>query len=230
MEAQLHETLENPFWAALTTTHAEHALTLGELKRFAPDVAPFCAVAHADADIGVAQGCQPGELMYFLGTVPALPRGWTVLPEGSGTVLQMVYERGVPDDAELADAAQQLFEQDKPSMLALTGLVYPEYFRPHTARLGKYFGRYQDGSLIAMAGQRMASTGYREISAVCTHPAHTGQGHARRLIRQLTRAILEEGRTPFLHVSASNVKARALYEELGFAASRELRLAKVRTT
>lgn len=228
MEMQLHETLENPFWAALSTTHAGHALTFGELKRFAPDVAPFCAVAHAGADIAGARCSAPGELLYFLGVAPALPAGWTVLE--TGAVLQLVYGGAAPD----ADGAGQadaplLTEHDRPAMLALTGLVYPEYFRPHTARLGKYFGHYQDGGLVAMAGQRMASTGYREISAVCTHPAHTGRGHARRLIRQLTREILAEGRTPFLHVSASNLKARALYEELGFAATRELRLVKVRT-
>ena len=227
MERQLHDTLDNPFWAALTSTHAAHALNAGELKRFAPDVAPFCGVAHAEADIAAVRGMLPGEVLYFVGVVPALPRGWTLLEDAA--ILQLVYDGGAPDPAGLVDPAPQLGEQDRSAMLALTGLVYPEYFRPQTARLGKYFGRYLDGKLIAMAGQRMASTGYREISAVCTHPAHTGQGHARRLIRQLTRDILDEGRTPFLHVSAANVKARALYEELGFAASRELRLAKVRT-
>jgi len=39
MERHLYEALENPFWAALTSTHAAHAQDVGALKRFAPDVA-----------------------------------------------------------------------------------------------------------------------------------------------------------------------------------------------
>jgi predicted GNAT family acetyltransferase len=112
-------------------------------------------------------------------------------------------------------------------MLELTALVYPDFFRSRTAALGKYIGRYADGKLAAMAGQRLACPGYREISAVCTHPEHRGQGHAGRLIGQLSHAILADGDTPFLHVSASNKSAWKLYENLGFAASRELRFVKV---
>jgi predicted GNAT family acetyltransferase len=76
-------------------------------------------------------------------------------------------------------------------------------------------------------GQRLACPGYREISAVCTHPEHRGQGHAGRLIGQTSRAILADGAIPFLHVSASNKSAWALYENLGFAACRELQFVKV---
>ncbi len=227
MERQLHVSLENPFWAALTTTHAVHAQDVGALKRFAPDVAPFCAVGHEAADIRTARGAQPGEMLNFLGVVPQLPDGWSVLQHGA--VLQMVYAGSAVREAA-GIGARVLGAADLPAMLELTGLVYPEYFRPRTAILGKYIGLHEDGKLVAMAGQRMASTGYREISAVCTHPAHTGRGHARRLIAQLTCDILAEGRTPFLHVSASNERAWGLYQDLGFAASRELRLVKVSTS
>ncbi|UUZ51535.1 GNAT family N-acetyltransferase [Massilia sp. B-10] len=79
-----------------------------------------------------------------------------------------------------------------------------------------------------MAGQRLAVPGYREISAVCTHPEHRGQGHAGRLIGQLARAIVDQGELPFLHVSAANERAWKLYENLGFVASRELPFIKVR--
>ncbi len=113
-------------------------------------------------------------------------------------------------------------------MLELTAQVYPEYFRSRTAVLGNYIGVRGAGRLDAMAGQRFACTGYREISSVCTHPARAGQGLARQLIGQQTRDILAEGRIPFLHVSASNQRAWALYESLGFVPTRELRLVKVR--
>lgn len=221
----MHDLLSNPMWTSLATTHAGHAQTSGPLARFVPDVAPFCAVEQDGADISGVDILHPGECIYFLGTVPTLPATCTVVYDSA--VLQMVYagEAVFPDgdheDAPLLDDAAI------PAMLELTALVYPEFFRPRTKALGNYFGVHEHGKLVAMAGQRLACPGYREISAVCTHPYHRGHGHAARLIRQLTRSILAEGDIPFLHVSASNSRAWALYENLGFKASRELRFLKV---
>ncbi len=219
----MHDNLANPMWASLTSSHAGFARTHGLLKRFAPDVAPFCAVEHEGAELGAGGPFAAGEIVYFLGTVPTLPRGWTVTGESS--VLQMVHAGPPPDTPE--PDAPALTAHDSAAMLDLTGLVYPEFFRARTAELGKYIGVRGLGRLRAMAGQRLACTGYREISAVCTHPDDRRQGHAARLIAQLSRDILDDGDIPFLHVSASNKQAWELYENLGFAASRELRFVKV---
>jgi ribosomal protein S18 acetylase RimI-like enzyme len=220
----LHDILSNPMWASLSTTHAPFATTSGALKRFAPDVAPFCAVAANGIAVGPGPALIEGEAIFFLGAIPALPPPWQVVYDTS--ILQMVYEGDAPLAASESDAPV-LAESDTPAMLALTALVYPEFFRPRTAVLGQYIGLRNGDRLDAMAGQRLACTGYREISAVCTHPDQRGRGHAGRLIRQLTRTILAEGRTPFLHVSAANKGASGLYENLGFVASRELRFIKV---
>lgn len=224
MELQLHDILANPMWASLSTTHAPFATTSGALKRFAPDVAPFCAVQENGVEIGPGPALLQGEIIFFLGAIPALPPHWQVVYDTS--ILQMVYEGDAPL-AGSADDAPVLTEADTPAMLAMTALVYPEFYRPRTAALGKYIGMRNPHGLDAMAGQRLACTGYREISAVCTHPDQRGRGLAGRLIRQLTRDILAEGRTPFLHVSAANKGAWGLYENLGFVASRELRFIKV---
>ena len=220
----MHDNLANPMWASLTSTHAGFAQTHGKLKRFAPDVAPFCAVRDDGAELAAGDGVQAGEVIYFLGTVPAMPPSWTVVGESS--VLQMVHA-GAPPDLAAADAPA-LTAADSAAMLELTALVYPEFFRARTAELGRYIGVRGLGRLRAMAGQRLACTGYRDISAVCTHPDDRRQGHAARLISQLARDIIDDGDIPFLHVSASNKQAWELYENLGFAASRELRFVKVR--
>lgn len=219
----MHEHLANPMWASLTSTHAGFARTHGQLKRFAPDMAPFCAVQHDGAELGAADGVEAGEIIYFLGTIPTMPPSWTVL--GVSAVLQMVHTGPPPDSA--GPDAPALTAADGAAMLELTALVYPEFFRPRTAELGKYIGVRGLGRLRAMAGQRLACTGYREISAVCTHPDDRRQGHAARLIAQLSGAIIDDGDIPFLHVSASNKQAWELYENLGFAASRELRFVKI---
>jgi predicted GNAT family acetyltransferase len=44
--------------------------------------------------------------------------------------------------------------------------------------MGAYYGIRIGNELIAMAGERLAVPGFREISAVVTHPAHTGHGYA----------------------------------------------------
>ena len=222
----MHDILANPMWTALTTTHAHLAQTSGALKRFASEVAPFCAVEHPGCELGEVDCMHAGEAVFFLGTAPALPSGWTV--ESEFQVLQMVYDASCAPADKFTDEASTLEQADRPAMLALTALAYPEFFRPRTPDLGTYIGVRSAGGLAAMAGQRLACTGYREISAVVTHPAARGQGHAGRLIRQLTRMILDEGRTPYLHVSASNKAAWALYENLGFVPTRELHSQKIR--
>ncbi|HEY0065383.1 MAG TPA: GNAT family N-acetyltransferase [Telluria sp.] len=220
----MHPLLSNPVWESLCTTHAAWARECGALKRFMPDVAPFCAVEHDGMDVRATACLQAGETVYFLGPTPALPPGWTAVQ--AFAVLQMVY--GGSPQAATGGQARLLGPDDIEAMLGLTALVYPEFFRPRTAVLGAYIGHYVEGRLAAMAGQRMACPGYREISAVCTHPAHRGEGHAGRLIAQLSQAILAQGEIPFLHVSASNRSAWALYERLGFVPGRTLSCSKVR--
>ncbi len=58
--------------------------------------------------------------------------------------------------------------------------------------------------------------GWTEISAVCTDPAHRGQGLATRLVRAVADGIRARGETPFLHTAASNATAIRLYESIGF--------------
>jgi len=67
-----------------------------------------------------------------------------------------------------------------------------------------------------MAGERLKVPGYTEISAVCTHPDHTGKGYARVLMAELMQRIHERGETAFLHVRQDNTRAIEVYERLGF--------------
>jgi predicted GNAT family acetyltransferase len=75
-----------------------------------------------------------------------------------------------------------------------------------------------------MAGERMCSSGYHEISAVCTHPEHEGRGYARRLVTVLVNENWQNGVVPFLHVLPENSRAIGLYERLGFMTRREMHI------
>ena len=70
--------------------------------------------------------------------------------------------------------------------------------------------------LAAMIGERLGMDEYQEVSAVCTHPDFNGRGYARQLLAMLSNDILERGRTPFLHVSLENGRAKTLYERMGY--------------
>ena len=94
--------------------------------------------------------------------------------------------------------------------------------------MGRYLGIYVGGSLAAMAGERMRPDGHQEISAVCTNPSYTGRGYAQRLVAALNNDILDRGAQPFLHVSHENVRAKALYEHMGFRRRTDIPLRALR--
>ena len=207
--------LDNPVWASLTTHHAALAVTANGAARYPADVAPFVGVAAADAHAAAAVEAlvARGELVIFVGLVPPLSNAWRI--EQSVDIAQMIRREplAVPDGPPMIGLTG---EKQVADMLALTALVYPHYFRPRTIAMGRYFGIYDGDRLAAMAGERMRCEGHREISAVCTRPDCLGRGYARRLVALLTNRILDAGETPFLHFAHENVRAKALYERLGF--------------
>ena len=207
--------LDNPFWSSLCTRHAAIALRGGEAARYPAEYAPFLGIAHSGASVdrAVAPLVAPGESVYLIGVAPAsVPAGWTL--EAFRPLAQMVATQAldVIDGPEIIP----LDESHRADVLALTALVYPHYFRPRTMDMGRYFGIYQDGRLAAMIGERLGTDSYTEMSAICTHPDFLGRGYARRLTAMLTNDTLERGRTPFLHVSHENARAKQLYEQIGF--------------
>ena len=211
--------LDNPAWAALTTHQAHLALGGNLARRYPPRLAPIAAVGHRDraALEELATLVEEGDPVSLPATlesvVPMLPPQLAVTLEKR--LVQMVCENpvGVP----LAAAALLvLSEADIPDMLALTTLTHPGPFRPETYTLGTYLGVRVDGRLAAMGGQRMHVPGYREISAICTHPDFEGRGYARTIVARLVAETFAGGLIPFLHVEESNQRAQRLYRDFGF--------------
>jgi predicted GNAT family acetyltransferase len=79
-----------------------------------------------------------------------------------------------------------------------------------------------------MAGERLKVPAFTEVSAVCTHPDHTGRGYARALMAEVMRMIWARGETPFLHVRQSNEHAIGIYKRLGFTQRVLLHLSMIR--
>jgi len=212
--------LDNPFWSSLRSRHRALARNHGDAARYPAEFAPFLGVASAQADVAeaVASLIDPGESVYLLGVAPRLPNEWRI--EAYGPLAQMICTAPIP--VIDGPAVIELSEAHRADVLALTALVYPHYFRPRTMELGRYFGIYQDRRLAAIIGERLGMDAYQEISAVCTHPDFNGRGYARRLLALLSNDNLERGRTPFLHVSHQNQRAKLLYEQAGYRLRRDI--------
>lgn len=213
--------LDNPVWAALHGRHAHCAIGDATALRYPADMAPFvgvrtgCAtVADATLDALVARD----ERVYLLGHAPAVSDAWSL--HAYAPLAQMAC--GEPLAAVDGPPIVPLDASRRADVLALTGLVYPHYFRPRTMAMGRYFGIYDGERLAAMIGERMATDTCQEISAVCTHPDFTGRGLARRLLAWLTNDLLRQGRLPFLHVSHENLRAKRMYETIGYRTRRDI--------
>src|SRR5215510_9099649 len=208
------ESLDNPIWFALTTELRLLARSHGLARRYAPDVSPLVALLHptneAFADLRRLVG--PGEHVALFTASPLdVPGDWQV--DRSRWMQQINYEASLVSPPV---ASLPLGTTDVPEMLELTAATGPGPFLPQTIRMGSYFGiRASDGRLVAMAGERLQSTAFAEISAVCTHPDGRGRGYARVLVTFLVAQILAAGKTPFLHVKSEN-GAKVVYEKIGF--------------
>ncbi len=218
--------LDRPIWSSLTQTQAPFAEISGQARRYPADIARFAATADLTPDsvASLVALIPPGDsVALFEEADVAPPQDFDVVRRA--TVLQMVAGAAFPaPDPEFAP----LGEDDVTDMAALVALTKPGPFGPRTHRLGRYLGLRRDGRLIAMAGERMKLDGFTEVSAVCAHPDHRGQGLGARAVAAISAAIHAEAAVPFLHVFADNAPAIALYEKLGFILRRELRLTVLR--
>jgi predicted GNAT family acetyltransferase len=231
--SDLTHLLDNPAWASLSTYHAHLAVVGDGVRRYPNHLTPIAGIGRRDqrALDELAALVPEGDWISLPATLedvaPLVRAPLTVTL--NGTLVQMVCERRVdvrPSGVELC----VLSEPDIADMVALTALTHPGPFRSHTYTLGTYLGIRVGGVLAAMGGQRMHLPGYREVSAICTHPDFRGRGYARTIVARLAAAIFDEGLTPFLHVQEENSAAQAVYVGLGFAVRARLPLVVVQRT
>ena len=221
--------LDNPIWNSLATRHSHLAIGAdighGLARRYHADIGPLSAVqeltseAYADLAAIVPEG---DVAVLFLENSLEIPAGWQLLRDG--TLVQMVCPTA-PDRPSLAEAILPMTSTDFPEMVTLARLTEPGPFRDHTANLGGFVGIRVNGRLAAMAGQRLAPTGFAEVSAVCAHPDFRGRGYAQALVAAVTRNIHSEGRMPFLTSFEANVGAVRIYQQVGFFHRRTFQLA-----
>lgn len=207
--------LDRPVWSALSTDWAQFALTYGAARRLRPEFGPFAATED------------PNDLSDLVPLVKAHGAAWVVgktaplsIPADlaiakHADLIQMV--RLGTDLPDVPEECEPLTAEDSAEMRALALLTEPGPFAEKTHLLGPFFGIRCSGKIVAMAGERMHMPGIAEVSAVCTHPDHRGQGLSAGPTAATVRSIVQRGEVPFLHCYPSNAPAISVYERLGFS-------------
>lgn len=217
--------LDNPVWHALTSAQRGMAQVHGLAARFRRDISPLAGVREPTRQAleDLRALAAPGEQLWLLSDGPlALPPCWR---EVRARYIDQMVGGGAPSRPRsgLDGGFMELGDADVADMAALVEVTKPGPFEAHTRDMGAYLGvRDADGRLVAMSGQRMNLTGYREISAVCSHPDARGRGLTAPLMAELMARIVAEGKTPFLHVKTENGGAKAVYLKLGFTVRRAI--------
>ena len=213
--------LDNIVWHSLNGTQARFASGPAHARRYErglPALAGFADPGRPDFD-ALAPHVGGDEHFYCTGWSGAAPAGWVI--EADTSCDQYVWAGPIPP-ADAAPEAIRLEASHGAQMVELAALTRPGPFGERNAELGEYYGIFDGGRLVAMAGERMHAGSLREISAVCTHPDYQGRGLARRLTDKMIRLQMARGQTPFLHAMHANERARHLYERMGFRHHREI--------
>jgi len=191
--------------------------------RLDPEVGVFLAAADDSAAsreaLGVLVRRYPGAGLVEREDGPmagVLPEGVPVAAQVALVQMTATALTPVGPSARLDGVIEELGEADAPAMLALATLTKPGPFRSKTRELGPFVGIKRDGQLVAMAGRRLRVDGFTELSGVCTHPDHRGQGYAAALSRLVVSEILATGEAAFLHAFADHEATIAFYRGLGF--------------
>lgn len=211
--------LDNPVWYALTEHHQDYMIDYGNIKFYHPDYAPFGAFTDSgNTSNAITEYSKLIETFLIVGEEPMLPNTLTLKEKLVG--LQMILHKQI--DLPIKETIIKLNGEHLSELLDLVELLYPEYFKKKTVLLGNYYGIFKNNKLVAVTGERMQMQNFIEVSAVITHPDHTGKGYAKQLITHTVNSIFNQNKIPFLHVAETNVGPIKLYEKLGFTTQRKM--------
>lgn len=211
--------LDNPVWHSLSETHRHLAIDFGMIKFYHPDFCPFGGfIDPHQTSAGISQYSSLEEKFFVVGEKPDASDDVVITREL--VCLQMIMKR--TPDLIRQSVVIKLDDSHLTRVYDLVNLVQPGYFKQKTALMGDYFGIFDGKNLVAVSGERMQMRHYTEVSAVVTHPAHTGKGYAGQLVAHGVHHILSQGKIPYLHVVESNTNAIRLYQKLGFETRRKI--------
>lgn len=223
----MQDSLDRIVWNSLIGPQAALSQGSARVKRFPPAFAPFFALAEETpahyrelANLSAAGD----RLVAFTPSDIDPGPAFEVLDRRA--IVQMVQ---APADLGPPPAhVVELTDADASAMRALADSTKPGPFGPRTHELGRFYGIWIEGRLVAMAGERMRPSGFTEVSAVCTLPDYRGRRYGELLVDAVSRRIFQRDETAVLHAFSDNVSAVGLYRKLGFVLRKEFRVTMMR--
>lgn len=218
--------LDNPAWHALTERQSGFATGTAQCKKYDPDIVLFAGFDVNAADIfsQLDEVFGVNDSFFLFEGFPQLPANYT--STAFIECLQMTC--AAPVMIPVTEEIIQLDHSYTNKMYELVSTVFPGYYLPHTNRMGDYFGIFNNEELVAMAGERLCMDGYSELSAVVTHPHHTGNKYAQQLMTHIHQKHRSENQVSFLHTGVTNERAIKIYELLGYKKRRLMPLTKIK--
>ncbi len=91
-------------------------------------------------------------------------------------------------------------------------------FDPRMLETGQFFGLWEDGHLVSIAGIHVYSPAYRvaAIGNITTHPQYRNCGYGKAVTAALLRSLVDRVDHIGLNVKADNYAAIHSYQQLGF--------------
>lgn len=214
-------TLKNPVWYALDEVHKKFLIDYDGVKFYNPEVCPFGAFQDADKTASALNEYAKLTDSFFLVSengIPTFDENFVVFNrkiEGVQMVLDTL------NAVAITENIIPLTHKHIDEVYNLIWLVMPGYYKKRTFEMGKYFGIFNDGKLVAISGQRMQTNNFIEVSGVVTHPDYIRRGLAKQLVTHTTNEILKTGKRVILHTTKGN-PAIKLYETLGYKLTRDM--------
>lgn len=208
--------LDQIVWNSLAGPHSALSSGTTRARRYLPEYTSLIGFEdnHCPAWNDLDSYTKPGESFYCLGWSGTAPPTWEILAEKPILLMTWSHHKAVRPTSRATITVLGPAHVDQ--AIELAQLTNPGPFGKKTLELGLYVGYLEDERLIAMAGERMHASHYREISAVCTHPDFQGRGLAKSLMNHILQTQLARKQIPFLHVLKENTRAISVYHELGF--------------
>ncbi len=211
--------LDNPVWYSLSEAHQQFSVNYDHIKFYHPAYCPFGGFSTTNnISNHITEYSKLADNFFVVGDKPDLTDGLKLKKEL--VCLQMIINNRI--DIEISESITVIGNEQAVMLFQLVTLVQPGYFKMNTVLLGNYYGIFKNGQLISVTGERMKMNDFVEISAIVTHPQHTGLGYAKQLIAHTVNTIFNQNKIPYLHVAETNVAAIKLYEKLGFRVRRKM--------
>lgn len=208
----MYNKLDNPVYYSLNEFHQKFCFQFGETKFYNPEIAAFGGSSSISKENEITDYAKICDDFLIFGTKPDLGNSKTELS-------QLVCDQYILEDKIELDFNEEIIQLQKEhneELLQFIQTFYPYYFKKRTPEMGRYFGIFKDGKLVAVTGERMQMNDLTEVSAVITNTDYLGKGYAKQLVAFVSGKIFEDNKTPFLHVAESNIGAKKLYKKLGF--------------